>query len=128
MGSNVAQGTAYSTNWGSGIGINVSQASGSATVGAYTPTGTGIAYSISSVPANLRIVLGTTGTTQYCSNVAAGATTGTVPWSSFVTDCWDTVPDGGTFSTADGLAKVQFQVAAAAAPATYEFCVNSVSF
>jgi hypothetical protein len=126
IGSTVAQGTAYSTNWGAGIGINVSQTALGSTPASVTPTASGLTYSVSSIPTQgLRVVIGNSGA-DVCHNITT--TSGQIPWSDFVTDCWDTVPDGGVYSTSDGIIKVQFQVPAGGTPGSYEFCVNSVSF
>ncbi len=125
------QNTAYS-NWGSGIGINVDQASGSPIdTTTVVPTASGLTYSVSSIPTlGLRIQLKTPAAAftqnQPCYNIKT--TTGMIPWSSFVSDCWDTTPDGGVFSPSDGISGINFQVAGATEASTWAFCVNSVSF
>jgi len=122
----VAQGTAYATNWGGGIGINVNQTAAGGATASVTPTATGITYSVSAIPTQgLRMVLSNSGP-DVCAPVTTA--TGTIPWASFVTDCWDTVPDGGVYQSSDGIVKVQFQVPAVATAGSYSFCVNSISF
>jgi hypothetical protein len=113
--------------WGSGMGVNVGQAAASGVNGVVTPTAAGLSYAISQLPADgLRIELGTAGP-SYCYQIQADAF-GTIPWSSFVTDCWDAVPTGATFSPSIGIADVQFIVPAGAAASSWDFCVQSLSF
>jgi hypothetical protein len=128
-GQTAAQGTNYSTIWGAGIGINVNQANGASAKSTVTPTSTtGLAYAVSpsTLPTQgLRIVL-SGGTVDYCAKITTAS--GTVPWTSFTTDCWDTPPDGGVYSGTGAFSSVEFQVPAVAAAGSFSFCVDSVSF
>jgi expansin (peptidoglycan-binding protein) len=121
---------AAGTIWGAGIGANLNQAQGTAaspnpSVNNYAATGTGIAYSLSNLPAQgMRIVIDNGGT-DYCVPIAAAS--GTVGWASFNTKCWD---NSGTFlSGAPATAThILFQVTADAASTPFNFCVTHVAF
>jgi hypothetical protein len=89
----------------------------------------------SSPPTALRIVV--TSASGPCSSTATGGngccanatgTSGTIKWSSFYPSCWNGASDAGTFSPADGLLKVQFQVVAGSAAQTYNYCVTSLTY
>ena len=132
-GTTQAQVIGDTTIWGSGIGIALNQPNGGGggTAATVIPTGTGLTYSVSSVPTQgLLIELMPSG---LCANVAAAS--GTIPWTRFVANCGDYAPGGdtsqvsvGTFQPSSGISAVQFQVPAVAIAGSYSFCVNSISF
>jgi hypothetical protein len=117
--------------YGGGIGVNLNQAMGANTaIDAFTPTGSGIAYAITGTPpAGLRLIIGnlsgSTGT-DYCFPITAAS--GTVPWASFNSKCYDATPDGVAFAPADGPLHVNFQVSAGSSVTSWSFCVTSLSF
>jgi hypothetical protein len=121
-----------------GIGINLNQAL--ATSAASPPnvpmavTGTGITYALSSLPTNgvrLAIDDGATSAgpgTAYCAVLTAAS--GTVPWASFNTKCYDVPPDGTALTGPPQTAsQIEFQmVPIPAAAVVDDFCVTAVSF
>jgi hypothetical protein len=121
-GVSAVQNTAnYSDPYGGGIGVNLNGA-----MLPFTPTGSGVMYTLTSVPAGARLLIGD-GTTDYCYNIPAGATSGTVPWASFTATCYD--PDAGTpFSPTDMPTHVEVEVPSPAAPVTtpetWDFCAT----
>jgi hypothetical protein len=125
------QAPASSTAWGGGIGFNLNQAmatgSTSPPINAYAvaTTHTGISYALSALPTQgARIIIDDNGS-DYCA--ALGAATGTVPWASFNTACWN---GGGTAlaGAPQTATHLQFEVTASNAPAPFDFCVTAVSF
>lgn len=123
--------TPTGTVWGAGIGFSLNQAMAtgptSPPVGDYAvpAASTGIAYALSVLPAQgMRLIIDEAGT-DYCA--ALTAATGTVLWSSFNTECWSGA--GTSLSGAPQVAThVQFQVTAASASLSFEFCMTAVSF
>jgi hypothetical protein len=117
--------------WGAGIGFNLNQmmATGSASppinMFAVPTTAKGIAYGLSALPTQgARLIIDQAGA-DYCFTMAAG--TGNVPWAMFNTKCWDN--SGTALTGAPSMAThIQFQVNAATAAGSFDFCVTSVSF
>jgi hypothetical protein len=111
----------YSDPYGGGIGINLN--------GAALPytalTGSGVTYTLSSVPVGTRLVIGN-GAPDYCYNVPTSALTGTVPWASFTLTCYD--PDAGApFSPSDAPTHIEVEVvspAAGSAAETWDLCAT----
>jgi hypothetical protein len=118
------------TIWGAGLGFNLNQTMGTATnsnptINTLAATGTGIAYSLSNLPAQgMRIQIDNGGTT-YCTPISAAS--GNVNWAAFNTKCWD---NSGSFLTGapTTATHVEFQVTADAATTPFNFCVLSVGF
>jgi hypothetical protein len=85
--------------YGGGILVNIDQLMGTDTaMGSYTPTGSGITYAVTSVPAaGLRIYVGNSvnGGTDYCANVSS--LNSAIPWSVFNSECWT---NAGVYLTA----------------------------
>jgi hypothetical protein len=124
MGMDVADPPPY-LNFGGGIGVNVDQAMGSKTVSSYTPTGSGIFYTVTGLPTSgLRIQVDNDGVT-YCAQLTAA--TGTVPWTDFSIDCFD-APPGAALTAAPLMSQVEFQVPSVATSATWDFCVTALRF
>jgi hypothetical protein len=120
--------------YGAGFGIGVNTATGTA----LTLASGGLTWAISGsgLPANgIQIGINSasgpcSGTNGCCYRPPMSMMTGsTIPWSKFVTDCFDTTPDGGTFNSAsDGLLQIKFQVISGAATDAYNYCVTSLSY
>jgi len=128
IGTTAALGSA-SQAWGSGIGLNVGQPPSLGVNAVVTPTASGLTYAVNALPANgLRIVLGSAKDNVCYQIPQGGGPSGTIAWSAFVTDCWDSPPDGLVFSPADGIADVQFVVPATSVPSDWDFCISSLSF
>jgi hypothetical protein len=132
MGTTAA-GNGTGNIWGGGIGIHLNQAdSTTAPDNEYLvpSTSTGIYYSVSNVPATqgLRIVTDdATTNTEYCAVVSAAS--GSVPWTSFNSTCWQ--PSTGTYLKGPPTYSryIQFQAPAVyAIPGTFNFCVTSVYY
>ena len=125
--------TAPYAAYGGGIGFNLNQAlatSATATVAmAFVTTGSGISYTVTSVPANgLRVQIDHGGVT-YCAPASPTALTATVAWTSFNTKCYDAPPDGVALTAAPADAtQIEFQMVTVATAGTGDFCVTAVSF
>jgi hypothetical protein len=128
MGTTALQTPATSmTVWGSGIGVNLNQRMGATTSGACAATGGGIGYAISGTlpPQGMRLIIDNAGK-DYCAPLTA--TSGTIPWSAFSTQCWQPEAGAGLAAAPTMATHVQFQVNAAAAAGTFNFCVTSLKF
>lgn len=118
----------FSTHWGGGLGINLNQAQ---TDGAspmnFTGAGsTGVTYAIDNYIQGMRIVVGDS-KTDYCVNLSSGS--GTIPWHSFNSACWN-----GSGTSLSGppasFTSIRFQVAAEAVydfDISFNFCVTQLS-
>jgi hypothetical protein len=119
------------TVWGAGLGFSLNQAlaSGSTSppIDSYAgPTAdTGITYTLSGLPGQgMRLIINDNGT-DYCAPLTTAS--GTVPWATFNTECWSGA--GTALTGAPQVAThVQFQVTAASATESFDFCVTAVSF
>jgi hypothetical protein len=121
------------TVYGSGVGFNLNQmmATGSASppINTYSVMGLGITYSLSNLPSQGgRLAIGDsdgTSGTDYCATLPGAS--GTILWAQFNTKCWD---NSGTFLTGppSNPTHIEFQIPAGAAAASFDFCVDSVSF
>jgi hypothetical protein len=133
-------GASSATVYGAGIGVSLNQSSGGGTAATVTPTATGLSYSISSMPANglqISITSDTGACTAAASPSGAGcctrlagtaATSGTIPWNSFVPGCFNA--DAGTtgFAPSEGLDKLTFQVIAGMTATAFDFCLNQLAY
>jgi hypothetical protein len=134
LAANSATSTPAYAIYGGGIGFGLNQAmataAGSPASAPFAATGSGITYSVSSLPANgLRLAIDHGGpTVQYCA--ALTATTGTVPWAMFNTKCYDPTPDGLALTGPPSDAtQIEFQMpSVTAATSTADICVIAVSF
>ena len=111
---------AKGTIWGAGVGFNLDK---SATPAAVQLAGTGITYALSAMPTQGMRVQVTVGTTDYCAKLSAAS--GTVAWTDFNTACWDN--SGTKLTAAPSTPHVGFQVTAATAAGTFDFCVTKVT-
>jgi hypothetical protein len=126
--------------YGGGIGVNLSQPSGSMGLGApFAATGTGISYAISSFPTvgtggAVRLIIDNGATAgangaDYCAAITTA--TGMVPWSMFFTQCYN-LPGGDAGAGLSGppttASHVQFQVASGMTAGSFDFCVTSLKF
>jgi hypothetical protein len=108
-----------------GFQWNLNQAmSLSATPMGVTPTGNGLVINAPGTTTSMRVNL-TDGTTTWCAYLpAAGG--GTIPWSSFKTECWAT--GQGTSYTGQSIESVQIAVPATETDTTcFCFCVVSIA-
>jgi hypothetical protein len=85
----------------------------------------GISYAVTNVPSQGARLGITNSGVSYCAPITA--TSGTVPWSSFNTACWD---GSGTSLAGPPQAAVdiEFQVVPNAGTTAFDFCVTSVAF
>jgi hypothetical protein len=119
-------GAMSSATWGAGIGVNLNQAMGmSPPTMTYAVTGSGINYTLSNLPSQGARVIIDNGGMDYCATLSAAS--GTAKWSDFNLTCWQPTPSGA-LSGAPMATHVNFQVNAASAPASFNFCVTAVSF
>jgi hypothetical protein len=107
--------------WGAGVGINLDKAEPPADV---QLSGTGMTYALSSLPTQGLRAQVTVGGKDYCVKLASAS--GTVAWTDFNTACWDN--SGTKLTGAPKTAHLGFQVTAATAAGTFDFCVTKVSF
>jgi hypothetical protein len=113
--------------WGAGIGVNLNQAMGtSPPVGMFAATGSGISYTLSNLPSQGASLIVDNGGMDYCAQLSA--TSATVKWSDFNLTCWAPTPAGALSGPPSTATHVNFQVDAAAAVATFDFCVTAVTF
>jgi hypothetical protein len=127
-GTSVMQNTAdYSDPYGGGIGINLNEAMGASSPGTYTPTGSGVAYTLTSLPTGARIIIGN-GTTDYCFTLTSA--TGTVPWASFNTMCYATpIPAADALTGPPvGATHIEFEIPSAMTASSWDFCVSALGF
>ena len=103
------------------MGINLDKAEPPADV---QLSGTGMTYALSSLPSQGMRAQVSVGSKDYCIKLAAAS--GTVAWTDFNTACWDN--SGTKLTGAPKTPHVGFQVTAATAAGTFDFCVTKVSF
>jgi hypothetical protein len=120
--------TCYSTHWGAGIGFNLNQATGEdSTPANFTSAGSsGVTYAIEPLYPNMRLVVGDS-KTDYC--VALTSPSGTIPWSTFSSSCWNTTGSRLSGPPAS-FVSVRFQVVADTSYAgfsSFDFCVTRLS-
>jgi hypothetical protein len=126
----MATGTNYATCWGSGFGVNLSQAHSSLATNGTTSlsAGSGVTYALNAAPPpGLRITLFVgSGSTSYCAILTAQ--TGTIPFSSFQTQCW---ANTGTAPPAADLAQAsRLEIGVYSGPSSntqWGFCLTSLS-
>jgi hypothetical protein len=113
--------------YGGGIGFNLNQPLGTATAQTFAAMGSGIAYTVTSVPlTGLRINIDHGGVT-YCATATTASAT--LPWASFNTQCYNTPADGIALTGAPlDATQIEFAMVAVAASVSDDFCVTAVSF
>ena len=118
----------FSTHWGGGLGINLNQAQADgSTPMNFTGAGSaGVTYAIDNYVQGMRIVVGDS-KTDYCVNLNSGS--GTIPWRSFNSACWN-----GSGTSLSGppanFTSIRFQVASDAVDdfdIDFNFCVTQLS-
>jgi hypothetical protein len=115
---------ASTTAYGAGLGVNLNQPDlPDGGVSPFALTGSGIKYAITAttMPAELRLSV-FTASGGYC--VGLTSTSGTVPWSSFNSQCWSGA--GTTLTLPYSPTGVEFVVPALSAPGSYDFCVTTL--
>jgi hypothetical protein len=115
--------------YGGGIGFSLSQPMGTTASMPVQATGTGIAYTVSSLPANgLRVNVKTASSADvYCAPVTTAS--GTIPWASFNTKCFDSPVDGTALAGVPAdLTLIEFQFVTATTASTADVCVTKVAF
>jgi hypothetical protein len=112
--------------YGGGIGVNLNQAMGAGTtIGTFTPTGTGVTYALTSLPAGARLIIDNAGV-DYCAMLTSAS--GTVPWASFNSMCYATpIPAADALTGAPTATHVEVQVAAGMTAVAWDFCVTALS-
>ncbi|HEX7597599.1 MAG TPA: hypothetical protein VF518_05255 [Polyangia bacterium] len=128
MGASCDTQSCFSTHWGGGLGVNLNQAqTDGATAMNFTAAGSaGVTYSLDNFVQGMRIVVGDS-KTDYCVNLVSGS--GTIPWRSFNSACWN-----GTGVSLSGppanFTSIRFQVASDAVydiNIDFNFCVTQLS-
>jgi len=121
--------TDYAANWGVSVGLNVTDP---ATAGLGAVAFTSIAATLTGTPiTGLRMTLhrkGDPDSTSYCSAVTSGTA---VPFTSFATDCYNTVPVGKlTAADIPLIDKVSIQVSSTstAAITVTDLCITGITF
>jgi hypothetical protein len=114
--------------YGAGIGANVGQAMDGGVSSAVTISGTGLKYSVTSVPAagmeiEIKALVGGV-TTDYCYVTTVASST--IPWGDFTEKC-TSAPPGAAFA-GTSITGVSFQARASETAAeAYDFCVTSLT-
>jgi hypothetical protein len=126
MGSSVMQNPPTYSFYGGGIGVNLNQAMGAGTaMMTFTPTGTGVTYALSNLPAGARVIIDNAGA-DYCANLTSAS--GTVPWSMFTPMCYNAAGMQGTaLAAAPSATHVEFQVPSGMAVESWNFCVTTLT-
>lgn len=120
--------TDYSDNWGAQVALNAAD-----------PAGGGLGQSFSSVTitmtgsptSGLRAVVhkkGEAASTSYCAALTPGTA---IPFTSFVTDCYNTAPSGTKITAADvtNIDKIGVQVSSGSAAITIaDLCITKIEF
>jgi hypothetical protein len=128
-----ATGVQSASTWGAGIGLNLNQAmamsSTSPPINALQATGSGINYTLSGLTTGARLIIDNSPNyptvVDYCAPITAAS--GTIPWATFNTKCWDN--SGTALTAAPTMAHhVQIQVFATATAGSFNFCVTSLKF
>ncbi len=112
--------------YGGGIAVNLNEAMGVGTkVGTYTPTGSGLTYAITSLPAATRLVIDNAGL-DYCYNLTT--TSGTVPWAMFNSQCFIApAPVADALAGPPTATHVEIEVIAGTAVVGWDFCVTQLA-
>lgn len=106
-----------------GVGWNINQEKAAPNpVDTVVTTGTGIAVHAAGGTAGLRVSI-SDGTTEWCAPLPAGGS-GTVPWASFNTKCWD--GSGTAYTAGTPISKVQILLPSMAST-DLPFCICVVS-
>jgi hypothetical protein len=125
------------TIFGGGIGVQLDAPMGAPDASPMAmklaATGSGIQYVVTSKPTlGLRIEIDNApgpglNNVQYCAIVTAAS--GTIPWASFNTKCYDTPVDGTALTGPPTTATyIQFGVPSGPAAGTFDFCVEELRF
>lgn len=109
--------------YGAGFGANLDQSADGGTGTAVTISGSGLTYTVSSVPPNSLEIEIKDDTTEYCYVTTAASAT--IKWKDFVEKC-TSKPTGPAFA-GTSITGVSFQARAGAAAAPYDFCVTALS-
>ncbi len=95
-------------------------------------TSTGLTYALSNFPTGTPRILVTNGAPNntadpYCYSLPSKS--GTVPWTSFNTKCFDTPVDGVALTGPPQMAtQIEIEVNSTLTPTTFDFCVTALSF
>jgi len=122
MGATASQGTPpnYSL-YGSGIYIGFGAAG-------LVPSGADLTLSVTSIPAYGLETSVTSGGTQFYAEIQVGATMPvTIPWSTFNTLGYETIPDGGAFNGTSAITSIGLQANAGPEMASWSFCVTTLT-
>ena len=135
VAGNAAQFSSGGANWGSAVGFNANQATGtSSTPAAWNATAKGIAgfrftLTGSQVPTSIQVNVKASGSSNtYCSKLS-GVTSGTsqvVTFGSITQDCFNV---GGSHPVVDAtnIEAIQLQISSVSSGVTgFDFCVTSV--
>jgi hypothetical protein len=111
------------------LGISVNQAQGTTTESTWTPTGSGITYSVTNAGGSpLRVQLQAAGgdvdaTKRWCYPVNGNV--GTPSWIDFNTKCWDW--SGSYYDGTTPLQSVMVMVPGDLTPVPFSFCVVALT-
>jgi hypothetical protein len=118
----------YTNNWGVSIGLNSTDPAASGLGQSFVS----VAITVTGTPAaGLRAVVhrkGDVDDVSYCAALTSGTA---IPLTSFVTDCYNTVPAGTKITTADipNIDKISVQVSSTSAAITVSnLCITGITF
>lgn len=118
--------------YGSGFGISLDQTSGGGDAGAYTSTASGLTWAVSGSAPSFQISVvaasGPCATAAGCCYRPTG-TSGTIPWGSFTTTCYNPGEAGAGFAASAGLLKINFQTSSNMTGAqTFNYCLTTLTY
>jgi hypothetical protein len=118
--------TDYSSNWGASVGLNATDPAG----GGLGQSFTSVTITVTGAPTSgLRAIVhkkGDPDSTSYCFALTSGTA---IPITSFVTDCYNTVPSGTKIAASDTIDKISVQVSSGpAAIAITDLCITAIAF
>jgi hypothetical protein len=127
-----AQNATY-TNYGAGLGINVTQGVNGGNTGFYVaPTSTGLYFAVSRYIAGMQVLLnnnqGTNGALFPCYTLPVGQTGPVViPWTAFREQCYATPPGPALAGPPSQLTAIEVQVGGTSAATLFQFCVTALA-
>ena len=114
-----------SADYGAGLGINLAPAGDAGMPPPVQLAGTGITVKLSNIPAGGARLQVTVGGTPYCAAITTNPAT--IPWASFNTKCYDSVPDGVALSAAPATPNVEISLPSGSTEQSFDFCVEQLT-
>jgi hypothetical protein len=113
--------SAVNPGWGASFGVFLTNQAARAAI---QLSSAGLSLEVTSIPTQGLRVQVSIGTVWYCATVTS--VTQTIPWTRFNTRCWDNL--GASLTGPPSASSVGFTIPAKASPASFDFCVKSLTF